>query len=143
MKIRFIAPASEDITEIVEHYLSESPKAAAEFLDDWNRCLELLRLFPRAGAAISPNCRSTIMRRFPYRVIYHLPAPDVIEIVALHHHARGPQTWSDRVEEEATTYGSHPDAPDLAESLQRVLTALPEEAPDSVRRQLLELTNTL
>ncbi|MCZ2135008.1 MAG: hypothetical protein LC098_06235 [Burkholderiales bacterium] len=51
---------------------------------------------PLAFREIEGSCRRTLMRRFPYSVIYR-PESNGILVFAVFHHRRDPSNWSNRV----------------------------------------------
>lgn len=89
--------ARAELLEATRYYREKKPEVAAAFLREIRRCAELIRLFPEASpAAAGKDVRRKLLRRFPYNLIYAIE-PDRIRIVAIEHHKRRPDFWSDRL----------------------------------------------
>lgn len=54
-------------------------------------------LHPNAWRSLGEPYRRKLLTQFPYCLIYHQPAPDWIEIVAVMHLHREPDYWRKRL----------------------------------------------
>lgn len=64
-------------------------------LDDVQRSIDRLREQPEVGVKLAGGLRSTLLRRFPFSLIYALES-DGILIVSVAHHRRRPGYWRSR-----------------------------------------------
>lgn len=140
-RLRIASVADEEFANALRWYAERHPAVAERFRDDFFSTVEGICAHPKAWTQVANDYRAALLRHFPYRVIYLLHEEE-ITVVAVHHTARDEARWRNRVEEEAMTYGSHPDAPELAAALRKVAAALPTTAPEPVRERLLELAST-
>ena len=93
---RFLSAAHEEVAEAIEHYNKVASDAAAAFLSDLDRAIDLLRVFPRSGVTVEYGFRSFPLHQFPFTVIYAIDDNDII-IVAVAHQSRQPQYWINRL----------------------------------------------
>jgi len=68
---------------------------AQRFAEAVKRATELALLFPLAGSQSFANTRRSLVKGFPFSVIYR-PEPKGILIIAAAHHARRPGYWLER-----------------------------------------------
>ena len=96
MRIRYLTPARAEFLAALEFYEKEAPGLGAEFdaeiADVENRLLQ----HPGSGAPFGEGTRRAILRSFPYSVIYHVAAEEVL-IVAVAHQRRRPDFWKGRL----------------------------------------------
>lgn len=83
------------MTSAAELYEHEVPDLGKAFLSEVRRAVELIESRPRIGSQISRDTRRSLLRRFPYSVIYGLDE-DQLVIVAIAHHRRRPGYWRER-----------------------------------------------
>ncbi|MEI8134964.1 MAG: type II toxin-antitoxin system RelE/ParE family toxin [bacterium] len=95
MKLRYNQISFEEYTEAVEYYLTNSSKAAREFIDEVERVEEILQQFPHIGYEEFPELRKFPLQGFPYTFIYS-PQEEFIEVIAVMHQSREPNYWIDR-----------------------------------------------
>ena len=93
---RFLTPAEEEMTEAALFYEAASSQLGSDFLDDVQRAVDRLRVFPQAGEAITSDFRQTLLHRFPFSLIYTIEE-NVIVVIAVAHHGRRPGYWQSRV----------------------------------------------
>ena len=67
-----------------------------QFLDDVERAINRLLVYPNAGEFIDSDLRRALLHRFPFSLIYAIEA-DSIVIVAVAHHGRDPDYWQSRL----------------------------------------------
>ena len=93
---RFLTPAEDEMTEAASFYETASSQLGSDFLDDVQRAVHRLREFPQAGEAIDLSLRRTLLRRFPFSLIYAIEE-NVVVVVAVAHHGRRPRYWQSRI----------------------------------------------
>lgn len=77
-------------------YDSQSEGLGVQFLDELDRAIRRLLLYPLSCAEIEPGLRRCLLTRFPYGIIYGIDA-DSIVIIAVAHLHREPRYWVDRL----------------------------------------------
>lgn len=97
MTILVSSIAEAELAEALEYYEGESPGLGAELLREYEAALKRIRMQPQAWRKIGPNCRRSLLRRFPYGIVYSASA-NQITITAFMALKRDPGRWEDRVE---------------------------------------------
>jgi len=96
MTYRLHPEARRDLREAARFYREQAGGPfAQQFLAEFERAANLLVQFPNLGPMWLHGKRRSIMRRFPYSIIY-VVLPDHIQILAVAHHHRHPEYWRDR-----------------------------------------------
>jgi len=96
VKIRFLKPAQLEVDNAVAWYDSQSPRLGIQFLDDLDRTVRRIVVYPLSCPEIEPNLRRCLLSRFPYGLIYGIDA-DTIIVVAVSHLHREPRYWINRI----------------------------------------------
>jgi plasmid stabilization system protein ParE len=93
MKVRYAPRARSDLEEIIRYIASDNPYAAERVRDAILDTIELISAYPHAGIknAVTPEVRSRLVRRYPYRVHYRLRDGELV-IIHVRHAARRPWT---------------------------------------------------
>ena len=92
MKARTTSAAEDDITEIFDWYLQRSPRAAARFLAAVDAGMATISERPKAYRKIRVDVRKTLLRRFPYHLLFRV-LPTEIEVIGCFHIRRDPRVW--------------------------------------------------
>lgn len=74
MKIRFLKPAQFELEDAVAWYDSHSVGLGTQFLDDLDRTVRRIVAYPFSSPEIEPGLRRCLLSRFPYGIIYGVPA---------------------------------------------------------------------
>ncbi len=95
--LRTSQPASEELSEAVRWYEEQRSGLGAEFLDAVAGTIAIIEARPEIGAVVSRAgfTRRVLVPRFPYQVVYHLAASEIV-IVAFAHLKRRPGYWKKR-----------------------------------------------
>lgn len=96
MEITFLEPAQAELDEAVEFYNYEQAGLGEAFLLEIVRALERIRRYPDAWQPFSPSVRRCKTRRFPYGIIYHKRANEILVLAVAHLH-RKPSFWKNRL----------------------------------------------
>lgn len=96
MKITFLEAAQADLDEAIEYYNNERACLGNEFLIEILRALERITTFPQAGHMFSKRTRRSLIKRFPYGIIYQF-FQDNILVIAITHLHRKPSYWKYRL----------------------------------------------
>ena len=99
-RIRIHAAAAEEVAEAAAWYERERPGLGVEFEQAVEAALDLLEeeLVPLVSMPGAPGARGIkrlMLRRFPYGVVVHVTASDVL-VIAFAHTARevAPRSWT-------------------------------------------------
>jgi len=92
---RYLPLAREELNEATAFYETSVPGLGEAFLDDVERAIEMLRESPGIGAPVGRRFRKSILRRFPFSVVYALREEEIV-IVAVAHQRRRPGYWRGR-----------------------------------------------
>jgi plasmid stabilization system protein ParE len=92
-----IQPEAElDLTAAFRWYEGQRPGLGREFLQCVEHVFQRICETPELHAVTYNEVRQTLVRRFPYVVCYVLEA-DCVDVVAVFHGRRDPNTWQSRV----------------------------------------------
>ena len=92
---RFLPLAREELNETAAFYEASVPGLGEAFLDDVHRAIEIVRENPRIGAPVGNRLRKSILRRFPFSIVYAAHDEEIV-IVAIAHQRRRPGYWRGR-----------------------------------------------
>lgn len=98
MKIEFLPEAKTELNEAIEYYELQVKGLGATFKSVAKSTIKRIATFPEAWSVVRPDIRKCIMHKFPYNVLYSINN-DTILIIAITHHHRYPNHWSNRVQE--------------------------------------------
>ena len=96
MKVLFLSIAQSEINDAVAWYNDQSSELGLEFLDELDRSIRRIFLYPKSCLEIEPGLRRCLLARFPYGLVYGLDE-DKIVVVAVAHLHREPRYWYDRI----------------------------------------------
>ena len=97
MKIRFLIPARNELSEAISYYNAQRQNLGSEFREEAWETIQRIRSFPTAWQALSTSIHRCQMNRFPYGLIY-AALRDEIVIIAVAHLHRAPEYWRHRAE---------------------------------------------
>ena len=92
MKYRLDRAARDEYREAAEHYLKESPRIAAAFVDQVEATIALIRENPTTWRVLEHNVRRCLVAHFPFG-IYYTVEKDEILVWAIMHLRRKPGYW--------------------------------------------------
>lgn len=92
---RYLPAAREDLNKAAAFYEASVPGLGDAFLDDVERALQSIRENPRIGAPVGRAFRRTVLRRFPFTIVYAERETEIV-IVAIAHDRRRPGYWRGR-----------------------------------------------
>jgi hypothetical protein len=98
MRIAIAEPAQGDLVEAVAYY-DHHGGLGADFLEEFEHCVDRILKYPLAWAAVSPRFRQCRLNRFPYGVLYEI-LQDAVRVVAVAHLQREPGWWQRRLDRE-------------------------------------------
>ena len=92
-----IAPEAElDIAEAYAWYEGRRTGLGEEFLSSVDACLESIRRRPEMYPVVHEGYRRSLVRRFPYAVLYE-QTEATVAIYAVFHTSRDPDKWRQRL----------------------------------------------
>ncbi|MEE4354911.1 MAG: type II toxin-antitoxin system RelE/ParE family toxin [Desulfococcaceae bacterium] len=94
--IRFLRKASQELDEAVEWYNQQSSGLGIKFLDEVDKGLRRISIYPYSCVEIEDNIRRCLVSRFPYGLIYGMDEGMIVIIAVAHLHRR-PRYWSRRI----------------------------------------------
>lgn len=93
MNYRFLPEVSADLLSAADYYEAQRTGLGSEFIDDLELALSRVLEAPNRWPELEPGVRRYRFDRFPYALIYRMPAGDMVEIVAVFHLHRRPGSW--------------------------------------------------
>jgi toxin ParE2 len=100
MKIRFLSLANQEVDDAVRWYEAQAEGLSRDFLDELDRVVRLVRIYPLMAKQIEPEIRRLLFTRFPYSLIYGIDQETIVVIAVAHQH-RQPRYWADRIKTRA------------------------------------------
>ena len=97
MEIRFLSLANREVDDAVQWYEAREENLSREFLDELDRVVRLVRLYPYAGMQVEPEIRRFLFTRFPYSLIYGIHEKTIVVKAVANQH-REPNYWADRID---------------------------------------------
>jgi len=98
--------AENEVYEAFRWYERQRPGLGLDFLLALDAALERVRRLPEGHEIVAMRTRKTLLRRFPYLVLYALEEKRIL-VTAVFHGRRDPRRWSDRVRESALVPERH------------------------------------
>jgi len=95
MTVRFTIRARRELDDAVAWYEVQVPGLGMEFLDELDRAVRRISVYPSSGSEIGPELRRCFLARFPYGLIYGRDEQSLV-IVAVAHLHRRPRYWRGR-----------------------------------------------
>ena len=95
LALKIHAEAEAEISVARDWYAARSLGAAAGFLDEVERALELIAAEPFIRSLDVFKTRSHLLHRYPYIIIYDVVEPNV-QVLAVAHTSRRPDYWKNR-----------------------------------------------
>ena len=70
MKIRFLSFADREVDDAVRWYEEQEEGLSRTFLDELDRILRLVRIYPLIATQIVPEIHRFLFAHFPYSLVY-------------------------------------------------------------------------
>lgn len=97
MNIRFLSLADREVDYAVSWYEGQEEGLSRAFLDELDRTVRLIRVYPRIATSIEPEIRRFLFAHFPYSLIYGIDQ-EIIVVIAVAHQHQEPRYWADRLQ---------------------------------------------
>lgn len=88
--------AEDDFNKSYEYYYEDNPKVADAFYISINHCFEIIKQNPNTFPIAYKNVRKYVIKKFPF-VVYYRIVDEVIQVIAIFHTSRNPETWNERI----------------------------------------------
>ena len=95
MRVIVASPAQVEFFKAVEFYDDLASGLGGYFVDAFDTAISQISDFPDSGAPYLYGTRRTLLRGFPFAVVYRVKR-DVVEVIALAHRSRKPDYWTER-----------------------------------------------
>lgn len=89
--------AEAEIYNIVSYYKQFDRALSSDFIQEFDRAVQRLLDFPKAGSPYLHGTKRIILRRFPYSIVYKIYRDEVIVVHAVMHMRRKPDYWIERL----------------------------------------------
>ena len=98
MNSEFLPEADQEFREAARYYETEAPGVGVAFVAEVRRAVRSIIENPHAAAEVGAGIRGTLLKRFPYNILYAVE-PGLIVIVAVAHQKRRPRYWQSRIKQ--------------------------------------------
>jgi len=85
-----------DVTLAARWYVFEAPHTLAQFEHELNAAFRRISEAPHLYQLVHLTVRRAPLRRFPFSVFYQV-LPEWVEVIAVLHQSRDPETWRRRL----------------------------------------------
>jgi toxin ParE1/3/4 len=90
MRIDYHPAIADELEEIRDHYEVHSPGLGRDFVDEFERQILTIAAMPTRWMVASGDVRRSLMRRFPYVILFRIVADDTIRVTVVKHERRHP-----------------------------------------------------
>ena len=94
-RVSFHEAAELEIVDAVSSFQAEQPELGTTLIDEIERAVHQIVLYPFSCQLINRTTRRKVLRRFPYDIVYSVK-PNMIRILALAGQRRRPFYWRGR-----------------------------------------------
>jgi toxin ParE1/3/4 len=88
--------AEKELIDAAVYYEGQEPGLGGEYLTEVEHAVRFITQYPEAGFTVRGSLRRLTLPKFPYYLLYRVLGNAQIRILAVAHHKRKPQYWSDR-----------------------------------------------
>ena len=89
--------AEAEFYNIVDYYKQFDRSLSSDFIQEFDRAIQRLLDFPKAGSPYLHGTKRIILRRFPYAIVYKIYRNEVIVAHAVMHMRRKSDYWKERL----------------------------------------------
>jgi plasmid stabilization system protein ParE len=90
MRIDYHPAIAAELEEIRDHYESCSGGLGTGFIDEFERQILAIAAMPTRWMVVRGDIRRSLMRRFPYVILYRIIGVDWLRITVVKHEKRHP-----------------------------------------------------
>jgi len=96
LNAEFLPEADQEFREAARYYETEAPGVGVAFVAEVRGAVRSIIENPYAAAAVTAGIRRTVLKHFPYNILYAI-GPGLIVVVAVAHQKRRPRYWQSRI----------------------------------------------
>lgn len=96
MKILFLELAEQELYDSQEYYEEQQTNLGNKFKSEVYNSLKRIQKFPSMFVKVKKDIRKCIINKFPFNILYSIE-DDYILVIAIAHHHRNPDYWTDRI----------------------------------------------
>ncbi len=90
MRIDYHPSISAELEEIRDHYESCSPGLGTDFVDEFERQVLTIAAMPTRWMTVRGDIRRSLMKRFPYVILFRTIGGESIRVTVVKHEKRHP-----------------------------------------------------
>lgn len=91
MRLEFHPSTATDAREATVYYEQQRRGLGSHFLSELDKAIAQIARAPLAFPVVDGQVRRSIIKRFPYVVLYRVLEPDTLRVLVIRHHKRDPQ----------------------------------------------------
>jgi plasmid stabilization system protein ParE len=96
VEVRYAPEAEDDVSDGYSFYEKRASGLGEEFLRAVDACISSISRSPEAHQRIYKSYRRSVVRRFPYVVIYEYDG-GVVTVYSVFHTSQDPNKWRERL----------------------------------------------
>ena len=97
VKIIFHKDALIELRDSATYLNEQSPEAGDKFIEEVDKCLDLISEFPEAWPRMRGNVRRIVVSRYRYNIFYRIIADGNIQVLSVEHGRKRPFGFIDRL----------------------------------------------
>ena len=90
MRIDYHPAIADELEEIRKHYEACSPGLGSDFVDEFERQILMIAAMPTRWMVASGDIRRSLMKRFPYVILFRIVSDESIRVTVVKHERRHP-----------------------------------------------------
>ena len=95
-QVVFTPAARDELIEAQDWYENEVPGLGRQFRAEIDALIERMRANPRQFPVVHKTLRRSLLRRFPYALMFVIETDDTLTVMACFHGSRDPEHWQKR-----------------------------------------------
>ena len=97
MKIQFHPEAEAEFVQAIDYYEEREPGLGHDFAVEVYTAIERTMAYPKAWPCIDEDIRRSLVRRFPFGILYTEENNSLFVLAVMHLH-REPDYWKSRID---------------------------------------------
>ena len=90
MRIDYHPAIADELEEVRDHYERCSPGLGSDFVDEFERQVLTIAAMPTRWMVASGDIRRSLMKRFPYVILFRIVDDNTIRVTVVKHERRHP-----------------------------------------------------
>lgn len=96
LPLRLLPEAKDEFDEAADRYELKQAGLGVDFVAKVREVLHLIAGNPKLHGVVYQDVRKAVVKRFPYIVLYHEEAGEVV-VISVFHTSRDPAVWQSRI----------------------------------------------